>query len=67
MEGTTAAASVDIRAFLTALTGAVSVGDVVTLLASVVGIGFSFILMWFGIRKAWNMFTKALTKGKASI
>lgn len=64
MEGT---AAIDISAFTSALTGAVSVGDVVTLLASIVGIGFSFILAWWGIRKAYRMFTSALTKGKASI
>ena len=65
MEGTTNA--IDIGAFTSALTGAVSVGDVVGLLASIVGIGFTFILAWFGVRKAYKMFMSALTKGKASI
>lgn len=64
MEGATA---IDIGAFTQALSSAVSVGDVVTLLASVVGIGFAFILMWFGVRKAYRMFVSALTKGRASI
>ena len=61
------AAAIDISAFTGALTSAVSVGDVVALLASIVGIGFGFILAWFGVRKAWKMFTSALTKGRASI
>lgn len=64
MEG---AAAIDIGAFTTALSSAVSVGDVVTLLASIVGIGIGFVLMWFAVRKAYRMFTTALTKGKASI
>lgn len=65
MEGT--AAAIDIGAFTTALSGAVAVSDVVTLLASIVGIGFGFILMWFAVRKAYKMFVNALTKGRASI
>lgn len=64
MEGSTA---IDISAFTSALTGAVSVADVVQLLASVVGIGFAFVLMWFGVRKALRMFVSALTKGKVSM
>lgn len=64
MEGATA---IDISAFLTALTGAVTVADVVSLLASLVGVGMAFILAWFGVRKAYKMFMSALTKGKASI
>lgn len=64
MEG---ASAIDISAFTTALTGAVSVADVVTLLASIIGIGMGFVLMWFAVRKAYKMFTSALTKGKASI
>lgn len=63
----TAANAIDVSAFTTALTGAVSTGDVVTLLASIVGIGFGFILVWFGVRKAYRMFVSALTKGRASI
>ena len=64
MEG---AAAIDIGAFTSALTGAVSVGDVVGLLASVVGVGIGFVLAWFGMRKGYKMFMSAVTKGKASI
>lgn len=64
MDGSTA---IDISAFTTALTSAVSVSDVVTLLASLVGVGIGFVLMWFAVRKAYRMFTGALTKGRASI
>lgn len=65
MEGATTA--IDIGAFTSALTGAVSVGDVVGLLATIIGVGMGFILMWFGVRKVYSMFTSALTKGKAKI
>lgn len=64
MEGSTA---INIGAFTEALTTAVAVSDVVTLLASIVGIGMGFVLMWFAVRKAYRMFISALTRGKASI
>lgn len=65
MDGATNA--IEISAFVEALTGAVAVGDVVTLLASIVGIGLGFVLMWFAVRKAYKMFISALTKGRASL
>lgn len=64
MNGGTA---IDVSAFTTALTSAVSVGDVVTLLGSVVAVGIGFVLAWFAMRKAYKMFMSAVTKGKASI
>lgn len=64
MEGS---AAIDVSAFTSALTGAVSVADVVTLLASIVGVGIGFVLAWFAVRKAYKMFMSAVTKGKTSI
>ena len=59
--------AIDVSAFTSALSSAVSVGDVVTLLASIVSVGIGFILMWFAVRKAYRMFMSAVTKGKASL
>lgn len=61
------ATAIDISAFTTALTGVVSVADVVTLLASIVGVGAGFVLAWFAVRKAYRMFMSAVTRGRASI
>lgn len=60
-------AAIDVSQFTSALSSAVSVGDIVGLLASIVGIGITFVLVWFGCRKAWKMFIGAVTKGRASI
>lgn len=48
----------------TALTGSITPGDLITVLASVVGVGMTFVLMWFGARKLKTIFTNAVTKGK---
>lgn len=61
MEGTT---TIDISAFTEALTSAIQVSDIVTLMASIVGIGVGFVLAWFGINKAKSYFVRAVTKGR---
>lgn len=50
----------DISVFLNALTDLAGVKDMVTLLASCVGIVMSFILLWFGVRKAYTIFVSAV-------
>lgn len=60
-------AAIDIGAFTTALSGVVEVADVVTLLASIVGIGAAFVLAWFGVRKAYKMFMNAVQGKKTSL
>ena len=56
MEEETAAA-IDFTDFITALTGSITTTQVLTVLASVVGVGMGFFLMWLGVRKAVNAFT----------
>lgn len=58
---------IDVSAFTSALTNAISVGDVVGLLASIVGVGIGFVLAWFAMRKAYKMFIGAVTKGRTSL
>ena len=49
------------------LQGAVSVDDVVNLLASCLIIAVPFILGWMGVRKVWGVFTSAVTRGRARV
>lgn len=61
MEGNTTNAIVEaIKPFTTALTSAVTLGDVVAILASVIGLGVTLYLGWFGIRKAISVVKKGL-------
>lgn len=50
----------------TALTGSITAPQLVAILASIVGVGMTFVLMWFGARKLKQIFTTALTRGKIS-
>lgn len=65
MEGTSNA--VDFSAFIEALTGSITPTQVLAVLASVVGVGIVFFLMWLGVRKAVTGFTSAVAKGKLRI
>lgn len=61
MEGTT---TIDFSSFITALTGSITVTQVLAVLASVVGVGMIFFLMWLGVRKAVRSFTSAVASGR---
>lgn len=65
MEGSTAA--IDFTGYITALTSSISVAEVLTVLASVVGVGMAFFLMWLGVRKATRGFTTAVSTGRIRI
>lgn len=64
MEGST---SVDFSGLISALTGAITPAQVLAVLASVVGVGMTFFLMWLGVRKAIRAFSSAVTSGKLRI
>ena len=64
-EGTTAV--INIQALVTALTSAVTAGDVVTLMATIVTAGFGFVLVWFGARKLISSFSVALKRGRLKV
>ena len=51
----------------TALTSSIIPGQIVTVLAGIIGVGMTFVLMWFGVRKLVSIFRKAVTKGKISV
>lgn len=67
METTEATSSIDFSGFLTALTGSITTAQVLTVLASVVGVGMAFFLMWLGVRKATRAFTSAVANGRIRI
>ena len=58
------ASAVDLSGFVTALTSSITTTQVLTVLASVVGIGMAFFLMWLGVRKAVKAFTSAVASGR---
>lgn len=57
-------AAIDFTAYIDALTATITVEQVLTVLAAVVGVGMSFFLMWLGVRKATRGFTTAVATGK---
>ena len=44
--------NIDFTGYITALTGTITVSQVLAVLSSVVGVGMAFFLMWLGVRKA---------------
>lgn len=63
MEGTTGLAGLDFNPIITALTGAVTPTQIISLLASVIAFGIPFVFMWFGIRKVIKIFRSAVMGG----
>ena len=66
MENTVSNA-LDFSSISTALTTAVTPAQIITIIASIIGVGMTFVLMWFGVRKLVSIFKKAVTKGKISV
>lgn len=50
-----------------ALVSSITPTQIVGVLAAMVGVGMTFVLMWFGVRKLISIFRKAVTKGKISV
>lgn len=59
--------ALDFSSISTALTTAVTPAQIITIIASIIGVGMTFVLMWFGVRKLVSIFKKAVTKGKISV
>lgn len=65
MEGGESVATV-IEPLKNALVASITPSQLITILAAIVGVGMTFVLMWFGARKLKQIFTTAVTKGKIS-
>lgn len=59
--------TIDFSGFITALTSAITPVQVLAVLASIVGVGMSFFLMWLGVKKATYAFTTAVSTGRLHI
>ena len=59
--------SLDFSGFIQALTGVITPAQLLAVLASVVGVGISFVLMWLGVRKITRSFSAAVTNGTIRI
>lgn len=57
----TVASQVDFTEITSAITGAVSVGDVVGVIAIGLGAGVGFFFVFWGARKLWGMFKSFLS------
>ena len=67
VEETVASMAETIEPVMTALTGSITPAQIVAVLASIIGVGMTFVLMWFGVRKLVSIFRKAVTRGKISV
>lgn len=56
-----------IEPLMSALSGSITPAQIIAVLASIIGVGMTFVLMWFGARKLVSIFKKAVTKGKISV
>ena len=65
--GTSTSTAIDFTNFITALTGSITPVQVLTVLASVIGVGMTFFLMWLGVKKAVRAFTTAVSTGRIRI
>lgn len=66
MENTAFDVSTVLSPISEALTSSITPGQIVGIIASVIGVGMTFVLMWFGVRKLISIFKKAVMKGKIS-
>lgn len=64
---TDSVSNIDFTGYITALTGTITVAQVLAVLSSVVGVGMAFFLMWLGVRKATRSFTTAVSTGRIRI
>ena len=57
----------DFTPFITAMTGSLTPEMLLTVLASIIGVGMGFVLAWFGVRKSEQMFQSAVFKGRLNV
>lgn len=65
MDNTTSMVEI-LQPLTTAVTNSITPAQIVGIIAGVIGVGMTFVLMWFGVRKLISIFRKAVTKGKIS-
>ena len=55
---------IDFSPIIEALQGVITVPQLITIIATTIGVGAAFVLMWFGVRKLKGAFVKGFSKGK---
>lgn len=65
-EAPTTVTGVDLTPIVTALTGAVTVSQIITVIASIVGATIAFVLAWAMAKKLYRAFVSGIT-GHASL
>lgn len=63
----TAASLETFKPVIDALQNQVSVSNVVTVVAGIVGLGIAGVFMWWGLRKAWRFIMSTTFKGKGKM
>ena len=59
--------AIDFSGLVTALQNSITPAQLLTILASIIGVGMTFVLMWFGVRKLIKIFTTALQRGRLRV
>lgn len=59
--------AIDFSQLISSLTGSITPAQLLTILASIIGVGMTFVLMWFGVRKLIKIFTTALHQGRLKV
>ena len=54
----------DFAPIIEALQNVITVPQLISIIATTIGVGAAFVLMWFGVRKLKSAFVKGFSKGK---
>lgn len=57
----------DIKAILSAVTSQFSTGNIVSMIAGILGVTVGFVFLWWGVRKGFSAIKNSATKGKAQV
>ena len=56
-----------IMSILEAITSTMSVTQIVAMIAGIIGVGMTFVFLWWGVRKGFRAIMGAVTKGKLRV
>lgn len=56
-----------IMSILDAITSTMSVTQIVAMIAGIIGVGMTFVFLWWGVRKGFRAIMGAVTKGKLKV
>ena len=60
-------AGVDFGEYITTITGSIEPTEVLAIIGAVIGVGITFVLVWFGARKIYSMFISSVKGGRARV